>query len=146
MGSKMYSTNLTSFKEIIKNDFTIDHILTHRNYLKNAVTDGYESGQEWVDSDIELMTELMVYGGEIFHNIVNSTSVPASHTVDKTQLSLFRLKKDTIIAFNNSGTREIYWLRDVVDNATFAVVANGGYAASGNASHSRGIRPAFLIY
>lgn len=146
VGSKMYTEYLTPFKTVIRNDFEDSHILNHKQYLKNAVTNGYESAGAWVDSTIELMNELMVYGSNIFHNVINGANVPQSHTIDKSQLSLFRLDKSQIVAKNDAGNRESYWLRDVVSSSTFADVYNGGNAASYYASIVVGVRPAFLIY
>lgn len=146
VGSAMYTTNLTSFKDVIKSDFETGHILKHRNYFPNAVTNGYESAGSWYDSEIELMNELMVYGSNIFHNIMNGTNVPQSHTIDKQQLSLFRLKPDLTVARNDAGERYWYWLRDVVSASSFANVYTNGVAGNGSASSSGGVRPAFLIY
>lgn len=146
-GSEMYTTHLAAFKTIIRNDFETGHILTHRNYLPNAVTNGYESAGAWVDSDIELMNELMVYGSNIFHNVMNGTNVPTGNiTIDKSQLSLFKLDKSKIVAFDDAGSRYWYWLRDVVSSSYFAFVGNGGDADLTHASNSLGVRPAFLIY
>ena len=146
LGSKMYTEYLEPFKTVIKNDFETDHILTHRNYFANAVTNGYESAGTWNNSDIELMNELMVYGSNIFHNIINGTNLPTSHTIDKSQLSLFRLDKSKIVAFNDAGDRNWYWLRDVVSSPNFAYVGYDGNASSSYASRVGGVRPAFLIY
>lgn len=146
LGSKMYTEYLEPFKTVIKNDFETDHILTHRNYFANAVTNGYESAGTWNNSDIELMNELMVYGSNIFHNIINGTNLPTSHTIDKSQLSLFRLDKSKIVAFNDAGDRNWYWLRDVVSFSNFASVSGFGNASSHSASYGAGVRPAFLIY
>lgn len=146
LGSKMYTEYLEPFKTVIKNDFETDHILTHRNYFANAVTNGYESAGTWNNSDIELMNELMVYGSNIFHNIINGTNLPTSHTIDKSQLSLFRLDKSKIVAFNDAGDRNWYWLRDVVSSLTFANVNHYGNASATLASLEGGVRPAFLIY
>ena len=146
LGSKMYTEYLEPFKTVIKNDFETDHILTHKSYFANAVTNGYESAATWNNSDIEIMNELMVYGSNIFHNITNGTNVPASHTIDKSQLSLFRLDKSKIVAFNDAGVRTWYWLRDVVSSLYFASVSTQGNAGNNNASSVNGVRPAFLIY
>ena len=146
VGSEMYTTNLAPFKTIIQNDFETTHILQHRTYLPNAVTNGYESGGAWTDSTIELMNELMVYGSNIFHNVMNGTNIPQSYTIDKTQLSLFRLDKSKIVALNDAGTRIGWWLRDVVSASFFAFVSYHGNANYHNASNSNGVRPAFLIY
>lgn len=151
IGSKMHTEYLEPFKTIIKNDFTPNHILTHREYFQNAVTNGYSSGGLWCDADIDLMNECMVYGSYIFnpktHNQDSTnTTVPNLYTIDKSQLSLFRLRPDLIVAFSDSGTRNDWWLRDVVSSSTFARVLSHGTASYTNASDSLGVRPAFLIY
>lgn len=146
IGSKMYTEYLAPFKTIIQNDFENSHILSHREYFPNAVTNGYESAGAWVDSTIELMNELMVYGSNIFHNITNGTNIPTNHTIDKSQLSLFRLKPSEIVALNDAGERYWYWLRDGVSSSNFAIVYGNGNAANHGASYSHGVRPAFLIY
>lgn len=145
VGSKMYTEYLAPFKAVIQNDFETSHIVNHRTYLKNAVTNGYESAGAWTDSTIELMNELMVYGSNIFHNITNGTNVPTNHTIDKSQLSLFRLDKSKIVACNDAGERYWYWLRDVVSASNFAGVYSNGNADNTGASNSNGVRPAFLI-
>lgn len=144
--SAMYKTNLTAFKNIIKNDFESSHILKHRNLLANAVTNGYESGGSWYDSEIELMNECMVYGSNIFHNVMCGANVPYNYEIDKQQLSLFRLKPSLSVARNDNGDRYWYWLRNVVSSSNFAIVYGYGYASCDLASFSSGVRPAFLIY
>lgn len=146
VGSKMYTTNLEPFKTVIKNDFGTGHILKHRNHLQNAVTDNYESGGTWYDSDIELMNECMVYGSNIWHNILCGTNLPNNYEIDKSQLSLFRLRHDLTVARNDNGERYWYWLRSVVSSLYFASVSNGGSANCTGAASSGGVRPAFLIY
>lgn len=146
ISSAMYTSNLATFKTVIQNDFETGHILTHRNHLQNAITNGYEIGSTWYDSDIELMNEMMVYGCMVFKNIVNGTNVPNNYQIDTAQLSLFRLDKSKIVAFNDSGSRQAYWLRDATSDSYFAYVSYNGNASTNNASNSYGVRPAFLIY
>ena len=146
VGSKMYTEYLTPFKTIIQNDFENAHILAHKNLFANAVTNGYESAGGWFDSSIELMNETMVYGCNIFKNITNDTNIPYNYTIDKSQLSLFRLKPEAIVALNDAGQRYWYWLRDVVSSSSFATVGHDGGATIGNAASAGGVRPAFLIY
>lgn len=146
VGSKMYTTNLTPFKTIIKNDFGAGHILKHRNHLQNAVTNNYESGGTWYDSEIELMNECMVYGSNIWHNILCGTNLPNNYEIDNSQLSLFKLRHDLIVARNDAGDRWWYWLRNVVSSSYFARVSGNGGASCGGAANSCGVRPAFLIY
>ena len=139
VGSKMYTEGLNSAKETINTAFGSAHILNHRQYLKNAVTDGYESGGSWYDSTVELMTEQNVYGCKVFGNCQNGTALPASYTVDKSQYPLFAFRPDLI------SNRQWFWLRDVVSAAYFAGVADYGNAGYANASGAVGVRPAFSI-
>lgn len=148
IGSAMYTNNLTTVKTTIKNDFGTNHILTHKNYFANTVTNNYESNGEWVNSEIDLMNEIMVFGSNIFHNVINQGNVPyGNSTVDNSQLSLFKYRKDLIIAMNDGGNRNIYWLRDVVNSGNFAIARGTGSAGYLNASNlDAGIRPSFLVY
>ncbi|MCI9366301.1 MAG: hypothetical protein HFJ54_07270 [Clostridia bacterium] len=146
LGSKMHTEYLTPFKAVIQNDFENAHILSHRNLFSNAVTNEYESGGGWFDSTIELMNEIMVYGCNIFKNIKNGENLAYNYTMDKLQLSLFRLKPETIVALNDAGQRYGYWLRDVISSLSCASVSRSGDAYGSNTSNLFGVRPAFLIY
>ena len=139
-GSKMYTNYLAPFKTVIQNDFTSNHILSHKELLTNAVADGKSTGWAWYDSTIELMNESMVYG----HSVWGSSGYETG--IDKSQLSLFRLNSSKIIARNDNNERFWYWLRDVVSSSNFADVSGTGYCHYGTASSSGGVRPAFLIY
>ena len=46
-GSKMKTSGLTAALATIKQDFGADHILTHRQLLANAVSNGVSSGWAW---------------------------------------------------------------------------------------------------
>ena len=139
VGSKMYTEGLNQAKETINTAFGAAHVLNHRQYLQNAVTDGYASGGSWYDSTVELMTEQNVYGGKIFSNVSCGTALPNSYTVDKSQYPLFAFRPDMI------SNRAWFWLRDVVSAAYFAGVGGDGHAACGAASYAGGVRPAFSI-
>ncbi len=141
VGSKMYTEGLTQAKNTINSAFGSAHVLNHRQYLQNATTDGYASGGSWYDSTVELMTEQNVYGCKIFGNVQNGTALPNSYTIDKSQYPLFTFRPDWI-----SGSRQWYWLRDVVSASDFALVGYGGAATSSYASDALGVRPAFSIY
>ena len=146
VGSKMYTEYLAPFKAVIQNDFETSHIVQHKNYFANAVTNEYESAGAWADSTIELMNEIMVYGSNIFHNVMHGTNVPTGNiTIDNSQLSLFKLDHSKIVAKNDAGERYWYWLRDVVSASAFALVINSGLANNAGASGANGVRPAFLI-
>jgi hypothetical protein len=139
VGSKMYTEGLNAAKETINTAFGAAHVLNHRQYLQNAVTDGYASAASWYDSTVELMTEQNVYGCKIFGNVSNGTALPNNYTVDKSQYPLFAFRPDMI------SNRAWFWLRDVVSAANFAGVAHLGVADCTGASAAGGVRPAFSI-
>ena len=142
VGSDMYTKNLSRAKALITAAFGSERILTHKEYMQNAVTNGRPSGGAWLNSNIELMTEQMVYGGKAFGVASDGgDTVPNLYTVSCKQLPLFVYRPDLI------SNRQWYWLRDVVNGLCFADVSNGGHANYNDASHSGGgVRPAALIY
>lgn len=137
--SKMYTQGLNQAKTTITSAFGVAHILTHRQYLCNAVTNGKPSGGSWYDSTVELMTEQNCYGGKVFGAGNDGSTVPALYTVDKSQFPLFTFRPDMI------SNRNTFWLRDVVSAAHFALVGYGGFASYLGASAAHGVRPAFSI-
>lgn len=143
VGSAMYKTNLAQAKTTIKAAFN-GHVLNHRIYLVNAVTNGASSAGAWCDSEVDLMTERMVYGCPVFSPMGNGSTNPwtamHNYTVEKSQLALFAHRPDLI------SNRLGFWLRDVVSASIFAIVNDYGYASCDYASSSRGVRPAFCIY
>ena len=153
VGSEMYTNNLRRAKALFTAAFGSGHILTHREYLQNAVTDGRCTAGAWYDSTVELMTEPMVYGGFAFDSSspdgTGGTAIDSTfnrYTVGKSQLSLFRLRHDLTITGTGS-SRAWWWLRNVVSAACFALVATGGYCRYYHASGAgSGVRPAALIY
>lgn len=142
VGSAMYKANLNAAKTKIKSAFS-GHVLNHRVYLTNAVSNGAPSGGAWYDSEVELMTERMVYGCPVHSPMGDGLKNPYvsmhNYTVEKSQLPLF--------AFNPAAiaTRYFYWLRDIVIDACFAAVDESGYASQDLASYSYGVRPYFCI-
>lgn len=138
VGSKMYTTNLAQAKTTISTAFG-GMLLTHREYLTNAVTAGAPSGGAWFDSTVELMNEPMVYGSHFFAPANDGVTVPIRQTINNSQLSIFRLNPTMI------KNRETIWLRDVQSAGNFAVVGNTGYTAFVSASNSLGVRPDFAI-
>ena len=139
VGSKMYTVGLNPAKTTITSAFGASHVLKHRQYLCNAVTNGKPSGGSWYDSTVELMTEQNCYGGKVFSAGNDGSTVPALYTVDKSQYPLFAFRPDMI------SNREWFWLRDVVSNTFFARVGALGNAFCASASGDSGVRPAFSI-
>ena len=145
VGSDFYTgnndiTGKSTMMSAINNAFGSDHILTHKEHLANAVTNGYESGAAWYESTAELMTERMVYGCGIFHNQMAGANMPARHSIDYGQLPLFRYNRSLI------GNRINWWLRDVSSSYTFSHVGANGYCSNTNPHHEIGTRPAFAIH
>lgn len=129
------SSGLYDTKVAIDNAFGSSHILSHRELLTNATSNGNASGWAWYDSTVDLMSEVMVYG-----HLDWSVGGKGYETgIDKEQLALFRLDHSSIC--NRAG----WWLRGVGSAAYFALVGRYGYADSNNASYSYGVRPAFAI-
>lgn len=139
VGSKMYTEGLEHAKTTINNAFGSAHILTHRQYLCNAVRNGKPSGGSWYDSTVELMTEQNAYGGKMFGAGNDGSTVPALYTMDKSQYPLFAFRPDLI------SNRNWFWLRDVVSAYDFAIVYGTSGANYLNASTAQGVRPAFSI-
>lgn len=139
IGSKMYTEGLVQAKTTINSAFGSSHILSHRQLLVNAVTNGKPSGGSWYDSTVELMTEQNVYGGKIFGAGNDGSTIPYLYTVDKSQFPLFAHDPSMI------GNGQWFWLRDVVSASIFAYVSNMGNADNNVASNGGGVRPAFSI-
>lgn len=137
-GSLMYTENLDQAKTLAASAFG-DLILTHREYLTNAVTDGHASAGAWFDSTLDLPNEIMMYGCHVYAAMNNGTVIPTNYTIGKTQLALFTVVPKLI------SNRATFWLRDVVSSAYFAYVYLYGTAAYGYASDSVGVRPVFAI-
>ena len=139
LGSEMYETGLDQAKSIIYADFP-GRVLTHRRLLSSAANNGQVNAMSWVDSDVELMNERMVYGSNV---VANSVRVPDRHKyigIEKSQLPLFRFRHDLI------GIRSTWWLRDVANAECFAQVGTRGQATSYYAYVDDGtVRPVFSI-
>lgn len=139
VGSEMYKTGLAQAKTAFNNAFGSAHILNHREYLTNAITNGAPTGTDWYDSTVELMNENMVYGGRQFSPMPNGATDPwntcRNYTIDKSQLPLFHLAPWLIC------NRSWYWLRDVVSAAGFANVNSLGNCDCNYASYTLGVRP-----
>lgn len=138
VGSAMYTSNLANAKTMINSAFG-SHVLTHREYLTNAVTNGYPSAGAWYDSNVELPNEIMIYGSLVFTPAGDGSVIVTRYTISKTQLALFA------VAPKFANIRATYWLRDVVSSAYFANVSYYGTTAYDGASNSLGVRPVFPI-
>lgn len=137
--SKMHTSGLDSAKTTAASAFGASHILSHREFLCNAVSNGRPSGASWYDCTVELMNEFMVYGHSVFLPGNDGTNVPYNYTVSKGQLPLFAHRHDLIC------NRATWWLRDIVTAAYFAYVSDYGIAYCRAASLAYGVRPAIPV-
>lgn len=136
--SKMRTEGLNQAKDKISSVFG-SLVLTHREYLINAVTDGHGSAGAWDDCTVELMNEIMVYGTNIYAAMNTGVTVPNKYTTGKQQFAVFALNPKMV------NVRVTYWLRDVVSATNFAAANRFGIANYFDASDSVGVRPYFCI-
>lgn len=139
VGSKMYTEGLEQAKIIIKAAFS-GHVLSKRIYLNNATSNGGVSAGAWIDSEVDLMNEQMVYGSGIFSPASTGTLIPTNQRVEKSQLPLFQHEPSRIC------NRASWWLRDVISASFFAFIFTTGFTYYGYAGNPYGVRPAFCIY
>ena len=135
-GSKLRTSGLDTAKATISSAFGADHILSHRQLLTNAVSDGVSYGWSWYDSQIDLVNEHMVYGSYAWGG---GAQEGYNTGIGKSQLALFQARPDLIT------TGQDWWLRDVQSAAHFCGVTSDGYANFWDASTPIGVRPAFSI-
>lgn len=139
VNSDMRLTGLANAKTTINSAFGSENILTHKEYLVNAVSNGKPSGRSGLDATVEIMNEIMVFGTRIYATGNDGTASASLYTLSTKQFSLFRLNPKMI------HTQESYWLRDVVSSYFFAYVYCSGYAYFSYANSTFGVRPYFCI-
>ncbi|MBQ6918711.1 MAG: hypothetical protein IJQ74_00130 [Synergistaceae bacterium] len=143
VGSNFYTSSegLARAKAIIIAFFGSDHMLSHRVYLHNAVTNGIPTAGAWYNSDVELMTEPMLYGTYVFASgASDGTNIRHRHTIDCKQLNVFQLEPRLI------SNRQWFWLRDVASATSFAAVDATGFCNILGASSNNGARPVATVY
>ena len=138
-GSKMRNSGLNQAKTTAAAAFGSGHILTYKEYLTNASSNGKPSGASEYDCTVELMCERMVYGNPYYGTVCDGVNTPSIYSYSKTQLPLFALRPDLIC------NRATWWLRDIVTAAAFARVGNSGHANYYHASAAHGVRPAIPV-
>ena len=147
MGSRMFRETIPACATGIVNAFGASHILTFRDWLISGMTPNQISSglpnmtggaqwgaSPWVSVQCDLMTEKMVLGAP-----VNSASALDEWCATR-QFSAFRLS-EKLINYN----RQSYWLRNIVSLTYFAVVDGAGFAHTGDALYSFGVRPFALL-
>lgn len=131
------------------------HIKTHRTLMTNAVDENINSnaganetgasvGWQWYDTKITLLSEIQIYGCNVFSSSYYDTGC------DNLQLPLFSLDPTAkVCKFGGTddagSSRQFYWLRNVASASDFAAVDSYGYSCHSAASISCGVRPIFCI-
>ena len=133
VSSDMRTANLEQAKQTILDDFGSSHVLTYRDMLTTAVADGQASGRAWTDCQVELMSEIMVFGTKVWGDSGFETGIISS------QFPLFALNPETI------HIRSYYWLRSIRSSNAFCDVSNSGFPNYTNASVPCGVRPFFFV-
>lgn len=141
-GSAMVSNNLATAITYFNNAFGSTHVLKHRDFLSNAVSNGMVSGMSWYDRFVDLESQRMVYGNQAFGGM-NQGNEPGgycmNYQITKSQLPYYAFRPEM------QSNRQYIWLRDVVSSAGFADVGYGGACDNAGASNSFGVRPFALI-
>ena len=143
IGSKMYKSGLNQSKTIITNAFGSSHILTISQLYTTTTNPDYGFGTAftWQNDSIFLMNEVNIYGCYPFTEFYRTTQWGSDkYSIDNSQYPIFAFDKTMI------HTRQSYWLRNVADSTSFALVYGYGTCNYYNASNSLGVRPAFNIY
>lgn len=134
VASKMYTEGLNNALEYFKNAFGESHILTYRNILTTSVAKGQSSNWAWQDRQIDIMSEVMLLG----QNIWSKSGYDVG--CQKSQLNLFKHRHDVIQV-----ERGWFWLRDVYSDSSFIRMTGHSYTDSSSASDLYGVRPFALI-
>lgn len=139
LGSKMYTSGLNNAKTIIYTAFGENNILNHKECFVNSTNNGIPRSGVWVDSKVDLMNQIMIFGSMVFSSGASTDIIPYNYTIDKTQLALFKLKPYFINADEKG-----FFLRDTISNKNFAFYdeRNAAFSIIANADNI-GVLPAF---
>ena len=138
VGSQMYTSGLNAAKSTINITFGEGNILSHKEYLQNAMTNGYPSAGSWYNSTVELPNECMMYGSYIFMPSGTGSISVSRYTINKSQLALMQIHPKWI-----NPHREDQWLRDAISTSGFSFIHSTGYATGNNSSAACGVRVVF---
>jgi len=117
----------------IRTDFGTSHVLSYRALYPSTYSSGVATGWAWVDADVELLSEVEVYGCRVWGN----SGYEVGHSAR--QLDLYRVKPDA------KYIRSRWWLRDVSSATWACYVSRDGDADSWGASRVLAVRPLSLI-
>jgi len=128
-----FTTHRATCLQKVKDCFG-NYVLTHRRLISNAMSNGEASGWEWADCTVEIPSEIMMYGSNVWGN--GKYNVGTAYP----QLALARFDPSRVI------NRASYWLSDIGSASWFASVDRSGNANCDVASRAGvGVRPYFLL-
>ncbi len=124
-----------------------EHVIKTRNLLADGMdssrsnqygtTDGASSSWNWYDSELDLMSEVNVFGTTVW------SSSGYDIGIDNRQYAIFSLKPEFINSYN--GICFWWWLKAVGHNCHFVRIRGNGAPYTDGASYEVGVRPRFLI-
>lgn len=140
VGTKMRRVYLRRAQAIFEACFGAEHVLSHSEYLVNAVTNGIPSGVELCTSKVELMDERMIFGDYRRDSGVHNRRVePETSIYPHRQVAAFKHNHELV------KDSQYYWERNIYSSSNFCFVPPSGDATHTNASNVSGVRPASLI-
>jgi len=143
-GSYMFQTTLglgtsgTVYNRIA-NAFGSDFLLSHRELLCNAVSNGNPSGWVWHSTKISIMNQAQILGQKMW---MGGSQDARNLGISDSQFQLFKIAHQ----FIPLSPRGSFWLRDIISISDFVYIINNGtpYNAGG-CTASLGVRPYFCL-
>ena len=133
----------TQCKTLFQNAFGSSHVASHRELMSTSRGTGGALSWAWQDADVELPSEVNIYGHSVWGSGLESgVDEPSFNIGDRWgQFMLFRLAP--YMAINRS---QNYWLRDIHSASVFAYVyVGGGARCNAPSSAGVGLRPYSII-
>lgn len=127
-----------SLISIIETDFGSGHLLTYKDRITNAVTNGYPSGVVLADMTVELMTECQVFGSRQLSPMSNGSTISMNRDVSR-QFELFRRRPDQIANVS------LTWLRDLMPGGTGFCYISDLYPDAYAANSEHFVKPCFAL-
>lgn len=130
-------------KTLFENAFGSAHIASHREQMSTARGTGGATSRSWQDADVELPSEVNLFGSPLFGNGIQGSTLSLGLNTSSQwgQFMLFRLCPN--LAFNNKD----FWCRDVASTSNFVVCygERGQVGADPPSNTAYGIRPYALL-
>lgn len=141
--SDMHQITLPCYAKSLKSALN-NHLLSHKTLLPNAINastpsmagagmTGASSNYEWVATELQLMSEIQLYGSMIWSSSAYDVGS------DCKKLSVFNFINGVQYG------RGFFWLRSVVSSTRFAFCNYDGSAKNNDASRSGYVRPLILF-